>query len=66
MSFTTQLLPCRLHQSAALDGGHVLFRQTLLSITQIAERLHFAEVTTFARFFQRMKGITPREVRKGK
>jgi len=41
-----------------------LLRQTSLSITQISERLHFAEVTTFARFFQRMKGMTPREFRK--
>ena len=43
-----------------------LLRQTSLSITQIADRLHFAEVTTFARFFNRMKGMTPREFRKGK
>ena len=43
-----------------------LLRQTALSITQISDRLHFAEVTTFARFFNRMKGMTPREFRKGK
>ena len=43
-----------------------LLRQTSLSITQISDRLHFAEVTTFARFFTRMKGMTPREFRKGK
>ena len=42
-----------------------LLRQTSLSITQISDRLHFAEVTTFTRFFNRMKGITPREFRKG-
>lgn len=41
-----------------------LLRQTSLSIAQIADRLHFAETTTFARFFQRMKGMTPREFRK--
>ena len=41
-----------------------LLRQTSLSITQVSDRLHFAEVTTFARFFQRMKGMTPREFRK--
>jgi len=28
-----------------------------MSITQVSEQLHFAEVTTFARFFTRMKGI---------
>ena len=43
-----------------------LLRQTSLSITQISDQLHFAEVTTFARFFNRMKGMTPREFRKGK
>ena len=42
-----------------------LLRQTSLSITQISNRLNFAEVTTFARFFKRMKGINPREFRKG-
>jgi AraC-like DNA-binding protein len=41
-----------------------LLRQTSLSITQIANRLGFAEVTTFARFFRRMKGMNPREYRK--
>ena len=41
-----------------------LLRQTSLSITQISDQLHFAEVTTFARFFNRMKGMTPREFRK--
>ena len=43
-----------------------LLRQTSLSITQISDQLHFAEVTSFTRFFNRMKGINPREFRKGK
>ena len=43
-----------------------LLRQTSMSITQISDQLHFAEVTTFARFFNRMKGMAPREFRKGK
>ena len=43
-----------------------LLRKTSLSITQISDQLHFAEVTTFARFFNRMKGMTPKEFRKGK
>ena len=43
-----------------------LLRQTSLSITQISDQLHFAEVTTFARFFNRMKGMNPREFWKGK
>ena len=40
-----------------------LLRQTPLSISQIAEQLHFAETTTFSRFFQRMKGMNPKEFR---
>ena len=43
-----------------------LLSQTPLSIAQIADRPHFAETTTFARFFQRLKGMTPREYRKRK
>lgn len=43
-----------------------LLRRTTLSVAQIADRLHFAEPTTFARFFQRMQGVTPREFRKGR
>ena len=43
-----------------------LLRQTSLSITQISDKLHFAEVTTFARFFNRMKGMNPSEFRKRK
>ncbi len=42
-----------------------LLRQTSLSVAQIADRLHFAETTTFARFFLRMKGMTPTEFRRG-
>ena len=40
-----------------------LLRQTSLSIAQIGDRLHFADSTTFARFFQRMKGMNPRKYR---
>ena len=43
-----------------------LLRQTSFSIAQIADILHFAETTTFARFFKRMKGMNPREFRKSK
>lgn len=41
-----------------------LLRQTSLSIAQIAAQLHYAETTTFTRFFQRIKGMTPKEYRK--
>lgn len=40
-----------------------LLRQTKLSVAQIADRLHFSETTTFARFFNRMKGMTPNKYR---
>lgn len=40
-----------------------LLNGTALSVAQIAERLHFADSTTFARFFRRMKGVTPSNYR---
>ena len=49
-----------------LSVATFLLRQTSMSITQISDQLLFAEVSTFACFFNRMKGITPREFRKGK
>ena len=47
-----------------LMEANYLLRQTPFSVAQIADRLHFAETTTFARFFKRMKGMNPREFRK--
>ena len=41
-----------------------LLESTNLSIDEIAERVNYADSTTFGRFFFRMKGITPREYRK--
>lgn len=41
-----------------------LLESTDLSIDEIAERINYADSTTFGRFFFRMKGITPREYRK--
>lgn len=41
-----------------------LLENTSLSIDEIAERIHYADSTTFGRFFSRMKGVTPREYRK--
>ena len=54
-----------INQLLLMEASYLL-RQTSFSVAQIAEQLHFAETTTFARFFQRMKGMTPREFRKGK
>ena len=42
-----------------------LLESTTLSIEDIAERINYADSTTFGRFFFRMKGVTPREYRKG-
>jgi len=41
-----------------------LLESTALSIDEIAERINYADSTTFGRFFFRMKGVTPREYRK--
>ena len=40
-----------------------LLQTSTLSIAAIAERLHFADQSSFGRFFTRMKGITPKAYR---
>lgn len=40
-----------------------LLQTSTLTVAQIADRLHFADTTTFARFFKRLKGCTPKEYR---
>ena len=40
-----------------------LLSTSALSITQIAERLHFADTPSFSKFFLRMKGQSPRDYR---
>ena len=40
-----------------------LLRTSPMSITQIAERLHFADTPSFSKFFLRMKGVNPRRYR---
>ena len=42
-----------------------MLQTTSLTVAQIADRLHFADTTTFARFFKRLKGCTPKEYRQG-
>ena len=39
-----------------------LLESTTLSIEDIAERINYADSTTFGRFFFRMKGVTPEQV----
>lgn len=42
-----------------------LLSTTSLSISQIADRLHFADTSSFSKFFSRLKGLSPREYREG-
>ncbi|MBR1513433.1 MAG: AraC family transcriptional regulator [Bacteroidales bacterium] len=41
-----------------------LLRTTDLSIAEVAERLHFADQSSFGKFFQRRKGVSPKAYRK--
>ena len=42
-----------------------LLQTSKLSITQIADHLHFADTPSFSKFFSRLKGMSPKEYRKG-
>ena len=42
-----------------------LLRTSQLSITQIADHLHFADTPSFSKFFSRLKGQSPRAYREG-
>lgn len=46
-----------------LQEASFLLRTSELSITQIADRLHFADTPSFSKFFSRLKGQSPREFR---
>lgn len=54
-----------INQMLLMEASYLL-QQTSLPIVQIADRLHFSEAASFTRFFTRMKGMTPREFRRGK
>lgn len=41
-----------------------LLRMSPMSITQIADHLHFAAPPSFSKFFSRLKGMSPKEYRK--
>lgn len=43
-----------------------LLHQSSMTLSQISDHLHFAEPTTFTRFFTRLKGVSPKEYRKGR
>ena len=42
-----------------------LLQTSQLSITQIADHLHFADTPSFSKFFSRLNGMSPKEYRKG-
>lgn len=54
-----------INQMLVMEAAFML-TTTSLTVSQIADRLHFADIASFSKFFLRMKGIAPREFRKGK
>jgi len=52
-----------INQTLAMEAAFLL-TTTSLTVSQIADRLQFADVASFSKFFLRMKGLTPREFRK--
>jgi len=42
-----------------------LLQTSQMSITQIADHLHFADAPSFSKFFSRLKGVSPKDYRKG-
>ncbi len=52
-------------QMLAMEAAFLL-TTTSLTVSQIADRLQFADVASFSKFFLRMKGMNPREFRKQK
>lgn len=51
-----------INQHLLMEASYLL-RTTSLSITQIADQLHFADTPSFSKFFSRKKGITPKDYR---
>jgi AraC-like DNA-binding protein len=51
-----------INQMIVMEASFLL-RTSPMSITQIAERLHFADTPSFSKFFLRMKGVNPRRYR---
>ena len=54
-----------INQMLLIEASYML-QQTSLPMVQIADRLHFSEAASFTRFFTRMKGMNPKEFRRGK
>ena len=54
-----------INQMLLMETSYLL-QQTSRPIADIAVRLHFSETASLTRFFTRMKGVNPREFRKGR
>ena len=53
-----------INQMLLMEASYLL-QTSQLSITQIADRLHFADTPSFSKFFLRLNGMSPKEYRKG-
>lgn len=51
-----------INQHLTMEAAFML-RNSKLSISQVADRLHFSDLPSFSRFFSSMKGMPPREYR---
>lgn len=51
-----------INQMIVMEASFLL-RTSTMNITQIADRLHFADTPSFSKFFSRLKGVSPREYR---
>lgn len=54
-----------INQMLVMEAAFLL-RTSQLSISQIADRLHFADLPSFSKFFSRLKGMSPRKYRERK
>jgi len=52
-----------INQLLAMEASYLLTTSSL-SVSQIADRLHFADIASFSKFFLRMKGMSPKDYRK--
>lgn len=50
-----------IHDKVRLDLAKKYLAKSNLSITAVAERLHFSETAAFTRFFKRLAGSTPKQ-----
>ncbi len=52
-----------INQQLLMEASYLL-RTTSISVSQIADRLHFADTPSFSKFFLHKKGISPKDYRK--